>query len=105
MRKLTANRRELSVMTEIRRVRMTEMWAVMALSAALVAVGLIIPTPSEARTIRYIDRGHDPNDVPVDPTSCCQQDPDIRSTTRTVWVDEQGRRWPNRQLRDVRTAG
>lgn len=65
----------------------------MALSAAVVLVGLVIPTPSEARTIRYIDRGHDPNDVPVDPTSCCQQDPDIRSTTRTVWVDDQGRRW------------
>ena len=65
----------------------------MALAAATVLVGLVIPTSSEARTIRYTDRGHDPNDVPVDPTSCCQQDPDVRSTTRTVWVDDQGRRW------------
>lgn len=51
------------------------------------------PSPSEARTIRYSDTGFDPNDVPIDPTSCCQQDPDIRSSTRTVWVDVKGRRW------------
>jgi hypothetical protein len=46
-----------------------------------------------ARTVRYTDSGFDPNDVPIDPTSCCQQDPDIRSSTRRVWADGRGRRW------------
>lgn len=39
----------------------------------------------------YVDTELDPDDVPVDPGSCCQQDPDIRSTTRKVAVDD-GRR-------------
>jgi hypothetical protein len=42
--------------------------------------------------IRYRDSGFDPDDVPIDHTSCCQQDPDVRSTTRTVWVDRHERR-------------
>jgi hypothetical protein len=41
----------------------------------------------------YADTGLDADDRPVDHTSCCQQDPDIKSTTRRVWADEAGRRW------------
>jgi hypothetical protein len=45
--------------------------------------------------VRYLDAGRDPNDVPVDRTSCCQQDPDIAYTTRKVWVDRHRRAWLN----------
>jgi hypothetical protein len=43
--------------------------------------------------VRYTDTGLDPDDVPVDESSCCQQDPDIRATTRKVWIDDQDRKW------------
>jgi hypothetical protein len=42
---------------------------------------------------QYADMGFDPDDRPIDETSCCQQDPDIRSTKRKVWVDADGRSW------------
>lgn len=41
----------------------------------------------------YLDKGLDPDDRPIDRTSCCQQDPDIRSSTRRIWEDGAGTRW------------
>ena len=76
--------------------RVTGSNLVMIATVALALIGLVVPSPSYAtdgRTVRYTDTGVDADDVPVDPTSCCVQDPDIRSTTRTVWVDARGRRW------------
>lgn len=40
--------------------------------------------------VRYEDTGYDPDDRPIDETSCCQQDPDIRASTRKIWVDRLG---------------
>lgn len=48
---------------------------------------------ASASTFGYVDKGLDPDDRPIDRTSCCQQDPDIRSSTRRVWEDKAGRRW------------
>ena len=50
-------------------------------------------TVARGREIEYVDVGHDPNDRNYDETSCCQQDPDIRWTTRKLWVDERDRAW------------
>lgn len=46
-----------------------------------------------APQVRYTDTGLDPDDIPVDESSCCQQDPDIRASTRKVWIDDQDRKW------------
>lgn len=60
--------------------------------ASVATAVLILPASAEA-TVRgpdvlYVDVGLDPDDVPIDEGSCCQQDPDIRSTKRRVFVDE-----------------
>ena len=65
---------------------------------ALAATAVLILPASAAATVRgtdvrYVDVGFDPDDRPVDQGSCCQQDPDIRSTRRKVWVDTHDRRW------------
>lgn len=88
------------------------------ISAVVIALGSIIlgPVPAQAGSVRqvsdenrailpdadhatsastfgYVDKGLDPDDRPIDRTSCCQQDPDIRSSTRRVWEGKAGRRW------------
>jgi hypothetical protein len=60
------------------------------------SLGMIQPATAANQAvphIRYRDTGLDPDDVPVDQTSCCQQDPDIRLSTRKVWVDTRSRPW------------
>ena len=56
-----------------------------------------LPLPAPATTpVRgdpvYEDTGHDPDDVPIDEGSCCQQDPDVQSTTRKVATNRKGGR-------------
>jgi len=58
---------------------------------AVVAVSVFRAAPAAA--FGYRSTGFDPNDRPVDKSSCCQQDPDLRSTTRKVWVDKNERAW------------
>jgi len=53
-------------------------------------IALAVPAAS---AFGYRDIGYDPDDIPRDPTSCCQQDPDIRSTTRKVRAAGDGRAW------------
>jgi hypothetical protein len=48
---------------------------------------------ASASTFGYVDTGLDPDDRPIDRTSCCQQDPDIRSSTRRVWEGKAGMHW------------
>lgn len=48
---------------------------------------------ASAAAFGYKTTGLDPDDRPVDKTSCCQQDPDISSSTRKVWVDARDRAW------------
>jgi hypothetical protein len=65
-------------------------------SVLLVATAMTTPPPvatAAGSTFGYKHVGFDPDDRPIDPTSCCQQDPDIRSTMRRVWEDAGGRRW------------
>lgn len=62
---------------------------------ALAAAALVPPasaTSSARRDAVYKDTGYDPNDVPVDEGSCCQQDPDVRSSTRKVATNSSGGR-------------
>ena len=69
---------------------------ILIIATAVTSLGLVQPAAvgSQApRIVRYKDTGLDPDDVPVDWTSCCQQDPDIRSTTRKVWVDVRSQPW------------
>jgi hypothetical protein len=67
--------------------------------AAVCLVAAFAPAPIASAAdelgplVRYADVGFDPDDRPIDETSCCQQDPDIRSTKRKVWVDAEGRSW------------
>jgi len=58
----------------------------------VVAVMTLLGT-APAAAFGYKSTGRDPDDRPIDRTSCCQQDPDIRSTTRKVWVDAKARAW------------
>src|SRR5215204_3451040 len=64
------------------------------LVAAVGATGFGLPasaSTSERKDPLYADTGYDPDDVPIDQTSCCQQDPDVRSTTRKVATTSRGR--------------
>ena len=38
-----------------------------------------------------MDTGYDPDDIPIDEGSCCQQDPDVKSTSRKVATGTRGR--------------
>jgi hypothetical protein len=61
---------------------------------AITTVGLASSAFAGASTPRdpvYVDTGYDPDDIPVDEGSCCQRDPDIRSTTRKVATGTNGR--------------
>jgi hypothetical protein len=60
----------------------------------LVVVGaMTVLGTSPADAFGYKATRLDPDDRPVDESSCCQQDPDIRSSTRKVWVDASARAW------------
>jgi hypothetical protein len=63
--------------------------------ASVVVTVLVLPASTAATVqgedVLYVDVGLDPDDVPIDEGSCCQQDPDIRSTRRRVFIDD-GRR-------------
>jgi hypothetical protein len=65
--------------------------------ASLLAPAFLVPAASAAEQsgpeVHYADVGFDPDDRPVDETSCCQQDPDIRWTNRKVWIDRRERAW------------
>lgn len=68
---------------------------VMLAAVALTTTALILPASAATQLRRdpvYIDTGYDPNDIPVDEGSCCQQDPDVRSTTRKVATNAKGGR-------------
>jgi hypothetical protein len=66
---------------------------------AVVATVLMVMSAAPAAAFAYKDTGYDPDDRPIDKTSCRQQDPDIRSTTRKVWTDQRGRVWLSVTLR------
>lgn len=69
--------------------------AVMLAAVTLAAAALTFPasaTTPERRDPVYVDTGYDPDDVPIDEGSCCQQDPDVRSTTRKVATSTKGGR-------------
>src|SRR6476620_871626 len=62
---------------------------VAAVPVGLVLSGAVIaadPAAAVPGRVLYRDTGFDPDDVPIDPGSCCQQDPDIQSSTRTVTI-------------------
>lgn len=64
-------------------------------AVALATTTLTMPASATARVGRdavYKDTGYDPDDVPIDAGSCCQQDPDVRSTTRKVATNTNGGR-------------
>lgn len=68
---------------------------VMLAAVALAATALTLPSSATTRERRdpvYLDTGYDPDDVPIDEGSCCQQDPDVRSTTRKVATNTNGGR-------------
>lgn len=64
--------------------------AIASLLAPLVGALAVSAADPSGPEIRYEDVRFDPDDRPVDETSCCQQDPDIRATRRKVWVDARG---------------
>lgn len=74
--------------------RATRTWG-LAPVLALASLAVFVPSSHAGppRQILYVDARADPNDRPIDHSSCCQQDPDIRTSTRTVLVDADGRRW------------
>jgi hypothetical protein len=77
------------------RTRTARRWTIV-FAGALISLGVALPvTAAEERgpEIQYVDVGFDPDDRPYDETSCCQQDPDIRTTTRKLWVDGRERAW------------
>jgi hypothetical protein len=83
-------------MAERRMARRTPVAWILIIATAMTSLGLVQPAAAGSqapRIVRYKDTGLDPDDVPVDRTSCCQQDPDIRSTTRKVWVDVRNQPW------------
>jgi hypothetical protein len=64
-------------------------------AVALATTALTMPASATAPVRRdavYKDTGDDPDDVPIDSGSCCQQDPDVRSTTRKVATNTTGGR-------------
>jgi hypothetical protein len=68
--------------------------AAMLAAAALATTALAMPASATAHAPRdpvYKDTGYDPDDVPIDAGSCCQQDPDVGSTTRKVANTNGGR--------------
>jgi hypothetical protein len=69
--------------------------AVVAVVAAALATAALTLPATATTVVRkdqlYKDTGYDPNDVQIDEGSCCQQDPDIRSTTRKVAEGSRGR--------------
>jgi hypothetical protein len=66
---------------------------VIAVVAAMATAALTLP--ASATTVRsdplYKDTGYDPDDIPIDEGSCCQQDPDVHSTTRKVATSPRGK--------------
>lgn len=68
--------------------------AILALVAAATVTTALTTTASASTVVRrdpvYEDTGYDPNDIPIDEGSCCQQDPDVRSTTRKVASSTRG---------------
>ena len=67
----------------------------MLVAVALATTALTLPASATAPVRRdavYKDTGYDPDDVPIDAGSCCQQDPDVRSTTRKVATNTNGGR-------------
>ena len=63
-------------------------------AAALATAALTLPasaTTAVRRDPLYKDTGFDPDDIPIDEGSCCQQDPDVRSTTRKVATSSRSR--------------
>jgi hypothetical protein len=79
---------------------MSERKAFLLVTVMLAGVALstaVLPLPASAtapmrRDPVYKDTGYDPDDVPIDEGSCCQQDPDVRSTTRKVATTTKGGR-------------
>lgn len=69
---------------------------VLTVVAVVVAIAaLILPASAATTSPRapvYVDTGYDPDDVPIDEGSCCQQDPDVRSSTRKVATSTTGGR-------------
>jgi hypothetical protein len=83
-------------MAEKRWARRTAMGWILIVATAVTSLGSVQPAAAGSqapRIVRYKDTGFDPDDVPVDQNNCCQQDPDIRSTTRKVWVDVRSQPW------------
>ncbi len=68
----------------------TVVLAVVAITTAALTSPASAATPAERDPV-YVDTGYDPDDVPIDEGSCCQQDPDVRSTTRKVTTGTNGR--------------
>ena len=70
-------------------VRRSGSWAGAATVLALMVIGGNFATDAfgapPARVL-YRDTKSDPDDVPIDPGSCCQQDPDLQSSTRKVTI-------------------
>jgi hypothetical protein len=68
---------------------------ILAVVAAAVATSALTLPASAATPMRrnplYVDTGYDPDDIPIDEGSCCQQDPDVNSTTRKVTTSTKGR--------------
>ena len=65
-----------------------------AVAAAVATAALALPasaTTAMRRDPLYKSTGYDPDDIPIDEGSCCQQDPDVRSTTRKVTTSSRGR--------------
>jgi hypothetical protein len=68
---------------------------VMLAAVALATAALTMPASATTQVRRnpvYVDTGYDLDDVPIDEGSCCQQDPDVRSTTRKVATNTRGGR-------------
>lgn len=66
-----------------------------AVAVSLATAALTLPASAATAFQRapvYVDTGYDPDDVPIDEGSCCQQDPAVRSTTRKVGSSTSGRR-------------
>jgi hypothetical protein len=77
------------------RTRSAQRW-IIVFTGALMVLGVAPPASAaneRAPEIQYVDVGYDPDDRNYDETSCCQQDPDIRWTSRKLWVDGRDRGW------------
>ena len=63
------------------------------ISLTVIGVSVVTLTAGPAAAaVRYKDTGFDANDRSPG-HNCCYIDPDIRSSTRKVWVDRKGRSW------------